>query len=181
MHKPLEDNLHSDGQQVEPESLIQPKSSARKKFMAKKHSNPGSNLHQNFQPRHSPLAFQVKKTLSKKNLMTNVTPTGLSQKFMLEKSPSLDEHAHSRSKNRLRSSKDAPIAMSHRANLSMSIARKSNRGIVTIASRKELPTDRVKSGRRRSSALSQRSTTSLDAIPQTNQAANKLYDKTVGK
>ena len=71
--------------------------------------------------------------------------------------------------------------MSHRANLSLSIARKSNRGIVTMASRKELATDRVKSGRRRSSALSQRSTTSLDAIPQANHAANKLYDKNVGK
>ena len=57
--------------------------------------------------------------------------------------------------------------MSHRANLSMSIARKSNRGIVTIASRKELTGEniRVKSGRRRSSALSQRSTSSLDLIP----------------
>lgn len=60
--------------------------------------------------------------------------------------------------------------MSHRANLSMSIARNSNRGIVTIASRTDLKsgTIRVKSGRRRSSALSQRSTTSLDAIPSGN-------------
>ena len=73
--------------------------------------------------------------------------------------------------------------MSHRANLSMSIARNSNRGIVTIASRNDLKsgTIRVKSGRRRSSALSQRSTTSLDAIPANNHAANKLYDKNVGK
>ena len=78
--------------------------------------------------------------------------------------------------------------MSHRANLSMSIVRRnSNRaGIVTMVaqSRKDLKsgTIRVKSGRRRSSALSQRSTHSLlESIPQGNEAANKLYDKNVGK
>ena len=71
----------------------------------------------------------------------------------------------------------------------MSIVRRnSNRaGIVTIvaqSSRKDLKsgTIRVKSGRRRSSALSQRSTHSLlESIPQGNEAANKLYDKNVGK
>lgn len=85
--------------------------------------------------------------------------------------------------------------MSHRANLSMSIVRRnSNRGgivtttIVGGSSRKDLKSGtilRVKSGgRRRSSALSQRSTASLkmlDSIPQNNEAANKLYDKNVGK
>ena len=140
---------------------------------------------QNFHQRHSPLAFQVKKSLSKKNLQTQVTPTGSSKKFMLDKSPSLDEQTSSmHNKKSLRNSKNGPIAMSHRANLSMSIARNSNRGIVTIASRNNLNsgTNRVKSGRRRHSALSMRSSSSLDAIPAGgNEAANKLYDKNVGK
>ena len=39
MKQQSEENFHSDGQVVAPESLIQPKSSARKKFMGKKHSN----------------------------------------------------------------------------------------------------------------------------------------------
>ena len=73
--------------------------------------------------------------------------------------------------------------MSHRANLNTSIARHSNHGIITMSTRNERSgTLRVKSGRRRSSAMSFRSADSVGAaVPLSNDACNQFYDKNLGK
>jgi len=75
--------------------------------------------------------------------------------------------------------------MSHRAGLNMSIGRNSNRGIVTMSSRNgRSGTLRVRSARRKSSALSNRSTDNLmlsGTVPLYNDAANSYYDKNLGK
>mmetsp|Transcript_24405 Transcript_24405/g.30326 ORF Transcript_24405/g.30326 Transcript_24405/m.30326 type:complete len:82 (-) Transcript_24405:2334-2579(-) len=74
--------------------------------------------------------------------------------------------------------------MSHRANLNASLARNSNRGIVTMSSRNERSgTLRVKSARRKGSALSLRSAESRlsSTVPMNNDACNLYYDKNLGK
>ena len=73
--------------------------------------------------------------------------------------------------------------MSHRANLDASMARNSNRGIVTMSERNGLQsgTIRMRSGRRRSSAMSNRSYESLTGTSRGNQACNQYYDKNLGR
>jgi len=69
--------------------------------------------------------------------------------------------------------------MSHRTNLNATMARNSNRGIVTMSTRNNRSgTLRIKSGLRRS-ALSQRSSDSL--VQPSNDASNQFYDKNLGK
>ena len=146
-------------------------------FGTKKHSNQGTFMAQ----RHSPLAFQVKKSLSKNNLLT-------SPSARVMKSPSVDSRSplSGNTKALAHNRQNQTITMSHRANLNMSIGRTSNRGIVTMSSGNRLKsgTIRIKSGRRRSS-MSQRSTESLTTIPASgkkkNEAVNGYYDRNLGK
>ena len=150
----------------------------------KRESKKASIANKTYQHGHSPLAFQVKKSLSKKNML-RVSPSADSYNVKrLSKSPSYDGHA-SLPKNSSRKSlkNKGIITMSHRANLNASHARQSNRGIVTMSSRNDRSgTLRVKSGRRRGSALSFRSTDSLNqTVPMRNQATNNVYDRNLGK
>ena len=134
-----------------------------------------------YKQRTSPLAFQVKKSLSKKNL--RMSPSATSNLQKMHKSPSLDHHETT--PGRLRGSKNGIITLSHRANLNFSVARNSNRGIVTMSSRNGLKsgTVRVKSGRRRGSAMSHRSLDSGygELSPSRNEAVNQNYDKNLGR
>ena len=133
---------------------------------------------------HSPLAFQVKKSMSKKNIM-RVSPSADSYQMQLSKSPSFDTRNHLKQTSSRKSLKNrGVITMSHRANLNASLARNSNRGIVTMSSRNERSgTLRIKSGRRRGSALSFRSADShmSSTVPLANDACNQFYDKNLGK
>ena len=105
------------------------------------------------------------------------------------KSPSFDQkmpHQASMARTRgPRNSNGGLLTMSHRANLDMSAARTSNRGIVTMQSHNGLQSGnlRVRSGRRRSSALSHRSVDSSGSQAQghLNQAVNGFYDRNMGK
>ena len=109
-------------------------------------------------PSHSPLAFQVKKSMSKKNIM-RVSPSADSYQLQLSRSPSFDNRNQMKATSSRKSLKNRGIVtMSHRAMMNASLVRNSNRGIVTMQSRNEgSGTFRVKSGRRRGSALSFRS------------------------
>ena len=127
------------------------KSNSKKKIVAP------SAAQYNFPQRHSPQAYEVKKSLSKSNL--RVSPSAYSQKLKLKKSPSLDHNTPlalpSTKLVTNNSKKNGIITMSHRANQDNSMARNS-KTIVTMSSRNGLKsgTFRIKSGRRRSSALS---------------------------
>ena len=102
----------------------------------------------------------------------------------LSKSPSYDGSARMGKTSSRRSLKNKNVVMmSHRANLNASNARQSNRNIVTMSSRNDRSgTIRVKSGRRRSSALSYGSTDSLNlTVPMRNEACNNVYDRNLGK
>ena len=97
--------------------------------------------------------------MSKKNIM-RVSPSADSYQMQLSKSPSFDARNASFKQTSSRKSlkNRGVITMSHRANLNASLVRNSNRGIVTMSSRNDRSgTLRVKSGRRRGSALSFRS------------------------
>ena len=89
-----------------------------------------------YQQRHSPLAYQVRKSHSKGNLRMSPAST-----HKMIKSPSFDNAPHfgaSPSRKSLKNNKNGVITMSHRANLDASIARNSNRGIVTMSERNGL-------------------------------------------
>ena len=76
--------------------------------------------------------------------------------------------------------------MSHRASLNASLNRKSNRAIVTMSSpHQRSGMLRVKSARRRGSAMSYRSIDSGSnisaTVPLNNDACNQFYDKNLGR
>ena len=165
---PAEDNLSSN---MNPDGITlgQTKPSRnRKNFISKKNSVPppvhtlGPSPHH---PRHSPLAYQVRKSHSKGSNL-RISPSNTHPDKMMVKSPSFDNAPRfgvSASRRSLKGGKNGIITMSHRANLDGSMARNSNRGIVTMSARQGLKsgTVRVRSGRRRSSAMSNRSGSSL--------------------
>ena len=146
----------------------QPKQSRnRKHFVSKKNSVPppvntiGPSMHHS---RHSPLAYQVHKSHSKGSNL-RISPSSTHPDKMMVKSPSFDHAPRfgvSASRRSLKGGKNGIITMSHRANLDGSMARNSNRGIVTMSDRQGLKsgTVRIRSGRRRSSAMSNRSNNS---------------------
>ena len=136
---------------------------------------------------HSPLAFQARKSLSKKVLSRN-SPTVSATKLKLAKSPSMQSPIGASSRrSALKNSRTNHATLSHRANLNISMARNSNRGIVTMSSPHGLKsgTLRVRSGRR-GSAMSHRSADSaskptLVQYQIYNEACNQFYDKNMGK